>query len=538
MNEIFQSINSASVNVKSIVTCLVGMGIGIMIHWGITKFFGVSAGKMADKIKDDAKKESEHLIRETKKESEHLIREAKMALKSEQLKLKDDFEKESREKKHEITTLEKRIISREEHLEKRADLLDARSQSIEKEEKELASLKQRFSVKEAELNKEISRQINELEKISEMSKETAKEVLLEKIKGEVHNEVGHIIRNEVEEAKSKSDKEAQKILAYAMQRYAGECAYEHTTSTVHLPSDEMKGRIIGRDGRNIRMIEAVTGVSLLVDDTPEAVVLSCFDPVRREKARLLLERLISDGRIHPTRIEDLFKKVDKEIDKEISEAGDDAVLETGVNNLPDAVIKLLGRLKYRYSFSQNVLRHSIEAANFMSVIASELKLDEKKARRIGLLHDIGKAMDSEAEGSHAMLGAELLKKYNEAPDVINAVASHHEEIDKTSIYAVLVCACDALSASRPGARSETAEFYLKRLEKLEEIARSFSGVEICYAVQAGREARIVVNPAKISDNEAQVLARDICNKVEKEMNYPGQIKVTVIRETRSVEYAK
>ncbi len=524
---VFQEMSSMSINVKSIITCVVGIGIGVLIYWALTKFFGANAAKMAENIKDEAKKEAEHIVRE-----------AKVAAKAEMLKLKDDFEKESREKRQEILNLEKRIAAREEHLEKRADVLDSRSQTLEKEEKELSSMKQRLSSKETELKAEIAKQVNELERIAGMSKESAKEVLLEKIKGEVHNEVGHVIRNEVEEAKGKADKEAQKILAYAMQRYAGDCAYEHTTSTIHLPSDEMKGRIIGRDGRNIRVIEAVTGVSLLVDDTPEAVVLSCFDPVRREKARILLERLISDGRIHPTRIEDLFKKVDKEVDKEISEAGNEAVLESGVLNIPDAISKLLGRLKYRYSFSQNVLRHSIEAANFMSVIASELKLDTKKAKRIGLLHDIGKALDSEAEGSHAMLGAELLKKYNEAPDVINAVASHHEETDKTSVYAVLVCACDALSASRPGARSETAEFYLKRLEKLEEIARSFQGVESCHAVQAGREARVVVNPGKINDAEAQVLARDICGRIEKEMNYPGQIKVTVIRETRSVEYAK
>ncbi len=527
MNEILHQISSASVNVKSIVTCVVGVGIGVLVHWWVTKFFGASASKLAEKVKDDARKEAEHLVRE-----------AKVAAKSEFLKLKDEFEKESREKKQELLAIEKKIAGREEHLEKRADVLDARSASLEREEKEVASLKERLGQRDSELKKEISRQITELERIAELSRDSAREMLLEKIKGEVHNEVGHLIRNEVEEAKNKADKEAQKILAYAMQRYAGECAYEHTTSTIHLPSDEMKGRIIGRDGRNIRVIEAVTGVSLLVDDTPEAVVLSCFDPVRREKARLLLEKLISDGRIHPTRIEELFKKVDKEVEKELAEAGEEAVLEVGVPNVPDAVVKLLGRLKYRYSFSQNVLRHSIEAANFMGVIASELKLDPLKAKRIGLLHDIGKALDSEAEGTHAMLGAELLKKYNEAPDVVNAVAAHHEETDKTSVYAVLACVTDAMSASRPGARSETAEFYLKRLEKLEEIATSFPGVESCHAVQAGREARVVVNPGKISDNEAQVLARDICGRVEKEMNYPGQIKVTVIRETRSVEYAK
>ncbi|HOK04116.1 MAG TPA: ribonuclease Y [Victivallales bacterium] len=527
MNEILQQISSASVNIKSIITCVVGIGVGILFHWWITKFFGANAKKYADNLKEEAKKEAEHIIRE-----------AKVAAKSEFLKLKDEFEKETKEKKQEIITLEKRIAAREEHLEKRADILDARAASIEKEEKEINNIKEKLIQKENELKQQITAQIKELEKIAELSKEAAKELLLEKVKGEVRNEMGHLIRSEVEEAKNKSDKEAQKILVYAMQRYAGECAYEHTTSTVHLPSDEMKGRIIGRDGRNIRVIESVTGVTLLVDDTPEAVVLSCFEPVRREKARLLLEKLISDGRIHPTRIEELYRKIDKEVEGEIIEAGEEAILEVGVTNIPEPVVKLLGRLKYRYSFTQNVLRHSIEAAHFMGVIASELKLDSLKAKKIGLLHDIGKALDSEMEGTHAMLGAELLKKYNEDPEVINAIASHHEEVEKNTIYAVLACIADAMSASRPGARSETAEFYLKRLEKLEEIASSFNGVESCYAVQAGREARVIVNPEKINDNEAMVLARDICKKIESEMNYPGQIKVTVIRETRSVEYAK
>jgi ribonuclease Y len=524
---VFESISAQTVNVKSIVTCVVGMGIGFLIHWMIAKFFGETASKMAARVKEDAKKEAEHIVRE-----------AKVAAKTEVLKLKEQMEQELKEKKRDMLNMEKRIVGREENLEKRADAIDLRVQAVEREERDIFTLKERLADKERDLKKEISKQIDEFERISQMSRESAKELLLEKIRGEAHNETGLLIRNIVEEAKLKADKEVQKILIYAMQRYAGECAYEHTTSTVSLPSDEMKGRIIGRDGRNIRVIEAVTGVSLLVDDTPEAVVLSCFNPVRREKARVLLERLISDGRIHPTRVEDLYKKVDKEIEEEIVEAGEAVVIETGVHNIPEAVVKLLGNLKYRYSFSQNVLRHSVEAANFMGVLASELKLDIQKAKRIGLLHDIGKALDSEAEGSHAALGAEFLKKYNENPDVINAVASHHEETDKTSVYAVLACVADTLSASRPGARSETTEFYLKRLEKLEEIAMDFQGVETCYAIQAGREVRVVVNPSRISDSEAQSMARDICQRVEKEMNYPGQIKVTVVRETRSVEYAK
>ena len=371
-----------------------------------------------------------------------------------------------------------------------------------------------------------------------MDQVRAKEMLLEKIKGEVQNESGQIIRNIVDESKEKAERESKKIMIYAMQRYASDCVYEHTTATIPLPNDEMKGRIIGRDGRNIRAIEAATGVNLLIDDTPEAVVISCFDPVKKEVARQLLEKLISDGRIHPTRVEELVKKVEKEVNENIFQAGEAAVLEANVQNVPAQLIKLLGRLKYRYSYSQNVLKHSLETAYFMGIIAAELKLDVKKAKRIGLFHDIGKAVDHEIEGSHASIGADIMKKYNENKELINAVAAHHEEVDAESVYATLVSACDALSASRPGARSETADLYLKRLDQLENIACSFSGVESCYALQAGREVRVVVLPDKINDAAAQNLAREICLKVEKEMNYPGQIKVTVIRETRSVDYAK
>jgi ribonuclease Y len=525
--EIFKTLFSQTIGMKSIIMCVVGAGVGFLLHWMLTKFFGNSVSKMAARLKEDAKKEAEHIIRE-----------GKVSAKAEMLKLKDQFEKETKDKKQELTTLEKRLASREEHLEKKADIMDAKTEALAKEEKNIVSLKERISAKEEDLKKEVSKQLTELERISQMNREEAKNIFLEKIKGEVQNETGHLVRNIIDEMKTKADREVQKILISAMQRYAGECAYEHTTSTVPLPGDEMKGRIIGREGRNIRALEAATGVSLLVDDTPEAVVLSCFNPVRREKARILLERLIADGRIHPTRIEDLYKKVDKEVEDEMAEAGDAAVLEIGVRNLPDPIVKTLGRLKYRYSFSQNVLRHSVETANFMGVLASELSLNVQLAKRIGLLHDIGKALDSEAEGSHALLGAELLKKYNESEELINAVSSHHEETEKKSVYAVMICICDALSASRPGARSETAEFYIKRLEKLEEVVMTFPGVDICHVIQAGKEVRVVVNPTKISEAEAQVLSRDICQKIEKEMNYPGQIKVTVIRETRTVEYAK
>lgn len=513
--------------VKLIIVLCVGAGLGFLIYWLIAKFWGQTASAQAIRIREDAKKEAEHLLRE-----------AKVAAKAELLKLKEDFEHEVKERKQELHAVERRIGQREENLEKKADALEARSISISRSEAEIQSLRERLTNREADLKREITKQISELERIAQLDKEKAHELLLEKIRGEVQNEAGQLIRNIQEQTKQKVEKETQKILIYAMQRYASDCAYEHTTATVPLPNDEMKGRIIGRDGRNIRAIEAATGVNLLIDDTPEAVVISCFDPVRKEIARQLLERLISDGRIHPTRIEELVKKVEKEIDEDIFSSGEAAVLEAGVQGVSPALVKLLGRLKYRYSYSQNVLRHSLETAYFMGIIAGELGLDIKKAKRIGLFHDIGKAMDHEIEGSHASIGADIMRKQNEAKDVINAIAAHHEEVEAESIYAVLVSACDALSASRPGARSETAEFYLKRLQELEQIALSMTGVESCYALQAGREVRIVVQPEKINDAEAQVLAREICLRIEKEMNYPGQIKVTIIRETRCVDYAK
>jgi ribonuclease Y len=504
---------------KSVVGLLAGIFLGFLIHWLIAKLWGHTAAVSAERIREDAKKEAEHILRE-----------AKVAAKAELLRVKDEFEIEAKDKRHELNSLEKRLMLREENLDKKADILDAKMLSADRAEKEIQLARERVAAKEADLKKEINKQINELERISELTRDSARDILLEKIKGEVQNETGHLIRNLVDEAKQKAEKESQKIMIYAMQKYSSDCAYEHTTATIPLPNDEMKGRIIGRDGRNIRAIEAVAGVTLMIDDTPEAVVISCFDPVKKETARLLLEKLISDGRIHPTRIEELYKKAEKEVDDTIFSAGEAAVLETGLQGIGTPLIKLIGRLKFRFSYSQNVLKHSIETAFFMGTIASELGLDEQKARRIGLLHEI--------EGSHASIGADILRKNNEAKDVINAVAAHHEEVEKESLLAVLVSVCDALSASRPGARSETSDLYLKRLDQLEKIACEFTGVESCYALQAGREVRVVVQPGKVNDAEAQVLARDICQRIEKEMNYPGQIKVTVIRETRCVDYAK
>lgn len=511
----------------SIIIGIAGVIGGVVFALIIQKLQKNAAGNIATKIKEDALKEAEHIQRE-----------AKVTAKSELLKMREECEDELKERRKEQLIVEKRLSQREENIEKKNDVIETKTKTVERKEKEIDALRERVANREQDLQRSISKQIDELERIAMLDRESAKQILLEKLKNEVKNESGLVVRDILEEAKQKSEKEAKRILTYAIQRYASDCTYERTTATIPLPNDEMKGRIIGREGRNIRALEAATGVSILIDDTPEAVVISCFDPVRKEVARQLMERLISDGRIHPTRIEELVKKIAKEIEDDIYSVGENAVLEAGIQGVSPQVIKLLGRLKYRYSFSQNVLQHSLETAYFMGMIASELGLDEQKAKRIGLFHDLGKAVDHEVEGSHAQIGADILRKHNEAKDVIHAVAAHHGDEEAISMYDVLISACDALSASRPGARSETTELYLKRLEQLETIAHEFQGVESCFALQAGREVRVIISPEKISEGEAQMLAREICQRIEKEMNYPGQIKVTIIRETRSVEYAK
>ncbi|MCI6288665.1 MAG: ribonuclease Y [Lentisphaeria bacterium] len=510
-----------------VAALLVGLILGNLVHFLAVRAIGSKTISAASKFKIDAEREAERLLRE-----------ARVTAKSDVLKIKEDFENEMKERRRELQVSERRLAQKEENLDRKADSFEAKVRNVEKKEHDIEQIKERLLSREEDLKKGIARQIDELQRISELDRETATNMLLEKLKGEVENECGLMIRNQVEEAKQKVERESQRLLMLAIQRYAGDCTYERTTATIPLPSDEMKGRIIGREGRNIRALEAATGVNILIDDTPEAVVISCFDPIRKEVARRLLEKLIADGRIHPTRIEDLIKKIRKEIDEEVFDAGEKAVLDCGLQGVPKPLITLLGRLQFRFSFSQNVLKHSIETAAFMGTIAAEMGLDAQKARRIGLFHDIGKAVDHEVEGTHAAIGADILRKYNEAKDVVNAVAAHHEEVEGTSLYAFLANACDALSASRPGARSETTELYLKRLEQLESIAGEFPGVESCFALQAGREIRVVVQPEKISEAQAQVLSRDICCRIEKEMNYPGQIKVSVIRETRAVEYAK
>ena len=509
------------------ITAVVSVAVTLTLAFIVRRIRRDAARSSAEKIRSDAEREAEHLLRD-----------ARISAKGETIRMREECEAELKERRKEQSNVEHRLAQREELLDRRADSMDAKLKNLEKQEADIAQLRERLSNREQELNKSISRQIDELERISGYSRDEAREVLLEKLKNEVRNESGLLVRDVLEEARERSEKEARRILTYAMQRYASECTYERTTTTIPLPNDEMKGRIIGREGRNIRAIESATGVSILIDDTPEAVVISCFDPVRKEVARKLMEKLISDGRIHPTRVEELVKKISKELEEELFQVGEAAVLETAIPGVPPQIMKMLGRLKYRYSFSQNVLQHSLETAYFMGIIAAELGLDEKKAKRIGLFHDLGKAIDHEVEGPHAQIGADVLRKFNEPKDVVHAVAAHHGEVEVESLYDILINICDTLSASRPGARSETTELYLKRLEQLESIARDFPGVESCYALQAGREIRVAVIPEKVGEGEAQMLAKEICERIEKEMTYPGQIKVTIIRETRSVEYAK
>jgi ribonuclease Y len=451
---------------------------------------------------------------------------------------KEKFDNEVSERRRELQRSEERLTAKEDNVDKKMEQLETRISDLDRRDKELRNRQEKLNADQAALAAKAQQQLKELERISGMSQDEARDILLARLEECLEQDRGTLIRRFQEENKQKLQADAQEIMVNAMQRYAGDCAYERTTSTIPLPNEDMKGRIIGREGRNIRTIEAATGVNVLIDDTPEAVVISCFDPVRREIARITMERLVADGRIHPARVEEMVNKVKKEVENEIQKAGQETVAQLGITRLRPNIVNLIGRLKYRYSFSQNVLMHSIEVASMMGAIAASVGLDERKAKRAGLLHDIGKAVDHEVEGTHAAIGAELLKRAGEDEDIVNAVAAHHEEVEKTSLMAILVQICDTLSASRPGARSETTELYLKRLEQLEEIGNSFEGVENCYAIQAGRELRVIVQPEKISEDRAAVLAHDMAERIEKEMRYPGQVRVSVIRETRAVDFAK
>lgn len=511
----------------AIASLVAGIAFGYLLRKLITRKELQSSENLSVRIVEEAKKEADSIKKEA-------ILQAKESL----LKTKSEFEREARERKAELDKLEGRLRSKEENQEKRIDMLVQKESNIENREKGLQQKENALHEKHERMNRILDEQKEKLEKIAGITSEEAKAQLIQSLEAEAKREAAILIRKAEEEAKRTADKKAQEIIAYSIQRYAGDFVAESTVSVVNLPTDEMKGRIIGREGRNIRAIEAATGVDLIIDDTPEAVVLSAFDPVRREVAKISLERLISDGRIHPGRIEDVVKKVQSEVDKIIQETGERASFDVGAHDVHPELITLLGKLKYRSSFSQNVLQHSIEVAHLTGMMASELGLDVREAKRAGLLHDIGKAVDHKLEGTHAELGADFAKRFGEHERIIEAIATHHDDGRNNNLLGVLVQVADTLSAARPGARREMLETYVKRLQELEGIARSFNGVESCFAIQAGREIRILVRNEKISDDESVILCKDIVKKIESELTYPGQIKVTVIRETRVTDFAR
>ncbi|HEX9270893.1 MAG TPA: ribonuclease Y [Candidatus Binatia bacterium] len=478
------------------------------------------------------------IIEEAKRDAGAIKKEAEIQAKDSLIKEKMDFEKEVRETRREFQTFEKRLVGKEEALDKRVDSVEKRDSDLGRREAAIKSREKSIEDKSVECDRQVDEARKQLEQVAGMTREEAKRNLIDQMVEEAKHDSAKRVRVIEEGAKEDAVRKSQKIIALAIERLAGDFVAERSVTVVALPNDELKGKIIGREGRNIRALEAATGIDLIVDDTPETVVISGHNPIRREVARLSLEKLISDGRIHPGRIEEVVRKSEQELEEAIREAGQKAIFDVGVHGVHPEIIKLLGRLKYRYSYAQNVLLHSIEAAFICGMMASELGLNEKQARRAALLHDIGKAVDHEVEGSHAIIGAELARKYGESPKIVNAIAAHHEDVKAETILAPLVDAADALSGARPGARREMMESYVRRLEELERITNSFKGVEKSYAVQAGREIRIMVQHEIVSDDEASRMAREIARKIETEMTYPGQIKVTVIREVRSVDYAK
>ncbi|MCL6634172.1 MAG: ribonuclease Y [Peptococcaceae bacterium] len=478
-----------------------------------------------------AESEARKILEEADKEAEAKKREAILEAKEEVLKLRNDMERENRERRSELQRLERRLVQKEETLDRKMETIEKKEEALNRKESEIEATR-------AQLAEIYNKQLNELERISGLTSEEAKQMLLAGIEKEIQHEAAMMIKEIENRAREEGEKRARDIISLAIQRCAADHVAEATVAVIPLPNDEMKGRIIGREGRNIRAFETLTGIDLIIDDTPEAVILSGFDPIRREVARIALEKLIVDGRIHPARIEEMVEKAQKEVNTQIREAGEQATFETGVHGLHPELVALLGRLKFRTSYGQNVLKHSIEVAHLAGLMAAEIGVDSQLAKRAGLLHDIGKAVDHEVDGPHVAIGVDLAKKYRETPEVIHAIAAHHGDEEPRTIIAVLVQAADAISAARPGARRETLEAYIKRLAKLEEIANSFDGVEKSFAIQAGREVRIMVKPDKVDDLGAIRLVREITRKIEKELDYPGQIKVVIIRETRVVEYAK
>ena len=515
----------------TIISILLGLIVGAVVGYLLRR-------SIAESKISGATNAAEKIIEDAKREADALKKESLLEAKDEIHKLRTDAEKEVRDRRTELQRQENRILQKEENLDRKADSQDKRETLLEKKEDSLNQRQQHIEQMESKVDEIIQAQSSELERISSLTREEAKAIILDRVEKELSHDIAIMMKESDNRAKEEADKKAREILSLAIQRCAADHVAETTVSVVNLPNDEMKGRIIGREGRNIRTLETLTGIDLIIDDTPEAVILSGFDPIRRETARLALEKLVQDGRIHPARIEEMVDKARREVDEHIREIGEQTTFEVGVHGLHPDLIKILGRLRYRTSYGQNVLKHSMEVAYLSGLMAAELGQDVTLAKRAGLLHDIGKAIDHEVEGSHVEIGVELATKYKEHPVVINSIASHHGDTEPKSIIAILVAAADALSAARPGARSETLENYIRRLEKLEDISESYEGVEKSFAIQAGREVRIIVKPESIDDLEAHRLARDIRKRIEDELDYPGHIKVTVIRETRAVEYAK
>jgi ribonuclease Y len=517
-----------------LITAILGFIVGgaVFFIWGITKQRNDAVNLEA------ARAQAEEITKEAQTRSQLVVKEAELKAKDLVVGAKADAEREMRDRRREIAAIEQKLEAREETFEKRQEAFERREADLNRRDQSLRSREKSLTDKEEVLQAHIDEARTKLEAVAGLTREEAKRSLMDEMIGQARTDAAKHIRIVEEEAREEADRRGKRIVAIAIERLAGEFVAERTVSVLALPNDEMKGRIIGREGRNIRAIEAATGVDIIIDDTPEAVVISCHNPIRREIARVALQQLISDGRIHPGRIEEVVRKAEQQVEESIREAGQRAIIEVGVHGIHPELVKLLGMLKFRYSYAQNVLMHSIEAAFICGAMAAELGLNEKQARRAALLHDIGKALTHEVEGSHALIGGEIARKYGESAKIVNAIAAHHEEVKAETILAPLVDAADALSGARPGARREVLESYVKRLEDLEMIAKSFKGVEKCFAVQAGREMRVIVEPSQISDEDTSMLARDVARKIETDMTYPGQIRVTVIRETRATELAK